>query len=697
MDLLKGLNEQQIKAVQHMDGPCLVMAGAGSGKTKVLTTRIANLIKNGVDSKNILAITFTNKAAKEMRDRVYNMIGDTYSFIGTFHSLGVRIIRDNYDILGLNRNFNIIDADDSLTIIKKILKQNNIDPKRYSPYAIRNKISFIKNEMLSQKEMDTLLNTEFDKMCINIYNTYNRILFESSSVDFDDLLVYPVKLLEEHDDILDYYQDKYQYILVDEYQDTNPVQYRFTKLLASQYRNLFVVGDMNQSIYAFRQADYKNIMNFEKDYSECVTIKLEENYRSTNNILNAANSVIKNNKNRKDLNLWSSNGDGDKVNYLRCYDERDEANKIASEIKELNKSGIDFNDMAILYRTNGQSRIIEEEMMRNTIPYKIIGSVFFYSRKEIKDLIAYLKLIYNPDDNISLRRVINVPKRGIGDTSVDKLENEANISHTSMYKALSSKKELEFKDLIEDLINDSKNMSITELIDSILDKSGMKKEYEEEKSLEADIRLENLEEFKSISSSYEEESDTQDLGYFLEQITLISDMNQNKESNDGVTLMTIHSAKGLEFGTVFLVGMEEGIFPHSNSFDEGDEGIEEERRLCYVGITRAKSKLYLTNAKRRMLYGQANENPPSRFLNEIDDKYINRIDHIKDNPLFEPKIDKSKFYVEGKNDEITKGDTIEHESYGLGVVITDEGGLITVAFKSGIKTLMKNHKSIRKV
>ena len=304
MDLLNGLNKQQIEAVQHMEGPCLVMAGAGSGKTKVLTTRIANLIKNGVDSRNILAITFTNKAAKEMRDRVYNLIGDTYSFIGTFHALGVKIIRENYDLLGLSRNFTIIDSDDSLTVIKKILKNNNIDPKKFSPYAIRNRISFIKNEMLSQRELDTLFNTEFDKMCVNIYNTYQRILLESSSLDFDDLLVYPVKLLEENDNILDYYQDKYQYILVDEYQDTNPVQYRFTKLLASQYRNLFVVGDMNQSIYAFRQADYKNIMNFEKDYPECKSIKLEENYRSTNNILNAANSFIRNNRNRKDLNLW---------------------------------------------------------------------------------------------------------------------------------------------------------------------------------------------------------------------------------------------------------------------------------------------------------------------------------------------------------------------------------------------------------
>ena len=697
MDLLKGLNKQQIEAVQHMEGPCLVMAGAGSGKTKVLTTRIVNLIQNGVDSRNILAITFTNKAAKEMKERVYNMIGDTYSFIGTFHSLGVKIIREHYDLLGLSRNFSIIDADDSLTIIKKILKNNNIDPKKFSPYAIRNKISFIKNEMLSQRELDTLFNTEFDKMCVNIYNTYERILHESSSVDFDDLLVYPVKLLEENDNILDYYQDKYQYILVDEYQDTNPVQYRFTKLLASQYRNLFVVGDMNQSIYAFRQADYKNIMNFEKDYKECVTIKLEENYRSTNNILNAANCVIKNNKNRKDLNLWSSNGDGEKVNYVRCYDGADEAHKVASYIKELNKDGVDYRDMAVLYRTNGQSRMIEDEIGRAAIPYKIFGGLSFYARKEIKDLIAYLKVVYNPDDNISLARIINVPKRGIGDTSINKLELASQESHTSMYKLLSSSKELSFKELIEDLIKDSANMNITDLVDKILDKSGMKKEYEDENSLESDLRLENLEEFKSITTNYENSADTVDLGEFLEQISLLSEMNQNHGNDDGVTLMTIHSAKGLEFNTVFIVGMEENIFPHSNAFDEGDEGIEEERRLCYVGITRAKERLYLMNAKKRILYGKESTNLPSRFLSEIDDKYINRVDNIKDNPLFEQKIDKSKLYIEGNNEDINKGDTIDHEQYGLGIVIKVDGNFISVAFKTGIKTLMKNHKSIRKV
>jgi DNA helicase-2/ATP-dependent DNA helicase PcrA len=697
MDLLQGLNEQQRQAVEHMEGPCLVMAGAGSGKTKVLTTRIVNLIKNGVDSRNILAITFTNKAAKEMKERVYNMIGDTYSFIGTFHSLGVKIIREHYDLLGLNRNFTIIDSDDSLTVIKKILKQNNIDPKKFSPYAIRNKISFIKNGMLSQKELDTLFNTEFDKMCVNIYNTYERILHESSSVDFDDLLVYPVKLLEEHDSILDYYQDKYQYILVDEYQDTNPVQYRFTKLLASQFRNLFVVGDMNQSIYAFRQADYKNIMNFEKDYPECVSIKLEENYRSTNNILNAANCVIKNNKNRKDLKLWSSNGDGEKVNYLRCYDGADEAHKIASTIKDLNKEGLSYKDIAVLYRTNGQSRILEEEIGLAGIPYKIFGGLSFYARKEIKDLIAYLKVIYNPDDNISLTRIINYPKRGIGDTSINKLELASQESHTSMYKLLSSNKELEFKELIESLIKDSNNMNITDLIDAILDKTGIKKELEEEQSLESDLRLENLEEFKSVSASYEETADTVDMGEFLEQITLLSEMNQNHGNEDGVTLMTIHSAKGLEFNTVFLVGMEEGIFPHSNSFDEGSEGIEEERRLCYVGITRAKAKLYLTNAKRRILYGQETANPPSRFIEEIDDKYLNRIDNIKDDLLFSKKIDKSKLYIEGNNDDINKGDTIEHETLGIGVVISVDGSLINVAFKTGVKTLMKNHKSIKKI
>ena len=692
MDIKSTLNEQQLKAVNHIDGPCLVMAGAGSGKTKVLTTRIINLIENGVKDYNILAITFTNKAAKEMRDRVSNLYGDVRSFIGTFHSFGLRIIRENYERCGLEKNFTIIDGDDALSIVKKILKNKNIDPKKFSPYAIRNKISFIKNEMLTEKELNALFNTQFDKLCVDVYHSYQEILHDSNVIDFDDLLSMPVELFYDDEEILEKYQDKFQYILIDEYQDTNPVQYKLTKLLASKHRNIFVVGDMNQSIYAFRQADYKNIINFEKDYKECNTIKLEENYRSTNNILNAANSVIKNNSQRKDLNLWSQKGDGFKVKYMRSYDEKHEVTLVISEIDKLLKEGRKRSDIAILYRTNGQSRVFEEGLLNKGIPCKVVGGYYFYNRKEIKDLIAYLRLIYNKNDNISLARVINVPKRGIGTAAISNLENLSNINGTSMFENLSTKKELEFKELIEELIQDSENSGLTELIDHILNKTGLKDELTADMSLENELRLENLLEFKSITANFEEREGIVGLGDFLEEISLIADVSQHKEDGEEVTLMTIHSAKGLEFTCVFLVGMEEGIFPHSNSMLEAD-GLEEERRLCYVGITRAKEVLYLTNAKRRMLYGKDSMNPPSRFIDEINDDYIESVGV----QLEEKKIDATKMYKEGANDDINMGDTIEHETLGLGVVVKVDKTLIDVAFKTGVKKLMKNHKSIRKV
>lgn len=693
MNYKAGLNKEQLETVAHVDGPCLVMAGAGSGKTKVLTTRIINLIEEGINDYNILAITFTNKAAAEMRDRVRNMYGDVRSFIGTFHSLGLRIIRENYELCGLFNNFNIIDSDDVLSIIKKIMKNNNIDPKKFSPYAIRNKISFIKNELLSDAELDKFFNTEFDKMVKNIYFKYQSILADSNVVDFDDLLAKPVILFREHKDILEKYQERYKYILVDEYQDTNPVQYKLTKLLANKYKNIFVVGDMNQSIYGFRQADYKNIVNFEKDYKDCKVIKLEENYRSTNNILNAANSVIANNKERKDLRLWSEHGDGVKVKYIRSYDERHEVTIVINEIKKLLENGYHRKDIAILYRTNAQSRVVEEGMLSNNIPYRVVGAYYFYNRKEIKDLIAYLRLIYNTHDEISLRRIINVPKRGIGEAAIKTLESTALLNNTSMFESLSTKKELEFKELIEDLIKDSNSMSLTELIDSIMEKTHMKEELELDKSLDSELRLDNLMEFKSITASFEEKEGCVNLGDFLNEISLIADLSEHKESDDEVTLMTIHSAKGLEFTVVFLIGMEEGIFPHANSLLE-DNGLEEERRLCYVGITRAKEILYLTNSKRRMLYGKDTMNPPSRFIDEIKSDYIERIDTIKDETQ---KIASSEMYIEGSNDDLNVGDTINHDTLGIGIILSVDGSFIEVAFKTGIKKLMKNHKSIKKV
>ena len=689
-DLLKNLNEEQIEAVKHNEGPCLVLAGAGSGKTKVLTNRIAYLIENGVRDYNILAITFTNKAAKEMRDRVYNLVGDVASFIGTFHSLGLRIIRENCGYLNLPSNFSIIDSDDVLTVIKKILKDMNLDTKQYSPSYIRNRISFIKNQMLSEMELDKFFNTPIDKIVVDVYYKYNERLIASAAVDFDDLLLMPVRLFEHNKEILEHYQERYKYILIDEYQDTNPVQYKLSKLLASKYKNIFVVGDMNQSIYAFRQADYHNIVNFEKDYANAKTIKLEHNYRSTNNILNAANDVISHNKERKDLRLYSDKGDGPKITYLRSYDEKHEISLVIDEINKLYLDGYEPKDVAILYRTNAQSRAIEEVFASKGIPYKIYGSYYFYNRKEIKDLISYLKLIYNDKDEISLRRIINVPKRGIGDSAIKDIELRANLNQCSMYDALESKKELEFKDIIESIKKTSENLSLTELIDEVLDKSGMKKELEDSHLIEDETRLENLMEFKSITASYEERTGSVNLGDFLEEISLVSDQANHTEDGNVVTLMTLHSAKGLEFPVVFMVGMEEGIFPHNMSIME--DNIEEERRLCYVGITRAKEKLYLTNAKRRMLYGKDQMNVPSRFIAEIKDDLLEKNEINKEEKIFK----KGEMYTKD-NSDIVKGSIIDHTEYGLGAVIDVSGSLITVAFKCGVKKLMKNHKSITKV
>ena len=694
MDYLDKLNDKQKEAVLHMDGPCLVIAGAGSGKTKVLTTRIANLIDSGVSPYNILAITFTNKAAKEMRERLELLVPNNNAFVGTFHSFGVRIIRENYDLLGLNRNFTILDSDDVTTIIKRIMKEKNIDSKECAPAYIRNRISFIKNENMSIAEIEKFFNTPAEKIAYEVYKEYINILKNNNSVDFDDLLLLPVKLFKNNPEVLEKYQDRFKYILIDEYQDTNEVQYSLTKLLAKKHQNIFIVGDPDQSIYMFRGANYKNILNFEKDYKNAVIIPLEENYRSTSNILNAANSVIRNNKERKEKNLWSSKGEGVKVKYLRSYDEKNEVDLVISEIKKLLEAGYKKKDIAIFYRTNGQARVVEEQFLKANLPYKVVGSFYFYARKEIKDLICYLRLILNSDDEISLRRIINVPKRKIGPSTVNNLENMARAMNVSMFEAIETGKELEFKNLILELRKDSESLSLTELIDDILDKSGMRKEYETEGSLEADLRLENLEEFKSITASFEEQTGSVNLGDFLEEISLVADIEEHKESNDEVTLMTIHSAKGLEFDVVFLIGMEEGIFPHQNAFVE-ENGIEEERRLCYVGITRAREKLYLTNAKRRMLYGRENINQPSRFINEIDEQYIeeaeNSVKEIK-------KIHRESMYT---NDDIQykNGDIVEHDTYGKGVVINCDKMIVTVAFNNniGVKKLMKNHKSLKKV
>mgnify|MGYP006071838989 FL=1 len=689
------LNEQQLEAVKHIDGPCLVIAGAGSGKTKVLTTRIAYLLEQGISDYHILAITFTNKAAKEMRERLNVLVPDNHVFVGTFHSFGLKIIRENVDSLGMNKNFTILDSDDVLSLIKKIMKEKDIDPKEISPYFVRSKISFIKNENLSDVEIDKYFNTPAEKKVVEIYHEYDRILRKNNSVDFDDLLKLPVELFKRNSDILEHYQEHYQYILIDEYQDTNEVQYKLSRMLANKYKNIFVVGDPSQSIYGFRGANFRNILDFEHNFKDTKVVMLEQNYRSTKNILDAANSVIKNNKERKDLDLYSTLGDGVKVKYMRSYDEKHEIALIVDEIKKLLNEGYTYQDIAIFYRTNAQSRNVEEVLLKNSFPYKVVGSYYFYNRKEIKDLLCYLRLINNTNDDVSLRRVINTPKRKIGNKSIEELEKQADVQGCSMFDAISSGKELEFKNIILELQRDALNLSLTELIDDVLDKSGLKRELENEKSLDSELRLENLMEFKSITASYEARTGSVNLNDFLEEISLIADISEHQDDDNVITLMTLHSAKGLEFPIVFIIGMEEGIFPHQNAFLEGDQGIEEERRLCYVGFTRAKERLYLTNAKKRMLYGKTTANAPSRFISEINGDVLETVSSsVKE----EKVLNKDELY---SSEEVTyhKGDIVMHTIYGKGVVIDVDDKFVSVAFAKnfGIRKLMKNHKSLKKL
>ena len=695
---IDNLNDKQKEAVLYINGPMLVLAGAGSGKTKVLTNRIANLIDNGISPANILAITFTNKAAKEMKDRVFNLIGnDAYMIqISTFHSLGLKILKENYEKLGYDKNFVVIDSDDALTVIKKIMKDMNLSPQYYNAKNIRNKISSAKNELM---DLQSFANLEYDKNIVKVYEKYLEKLKLNNSVDFDDLLILPIRLFREYPSVLESYQERYKYILIDEYQDTNECQYIFSKMLAKKYKNIFVVGDNDQAIYAFRGANYKNILNFEKDYPDCKTILLEENYRSTKTILNAANSVIKNNKLRKDKNLWSNNEEGELIKYIRTDGEKEEADYVAREIKKLINEEVNPVDIAILYRTNAQSRVMEEACLKNNIPYKIIGSFYFYNRKEIKDLICYLRLINNYKDDVSLLRVINVPKRKIGEKTIDNISNVALVNNSCLFDAINSGKELEFKNLILDLKEKCENLSLTEMVELVLDKSGMKQELENEKSLDSEIRLENLEEFKSITKNYEEEYGVISLDDFLNEISLVSDMSEHQDGNNKVSLMTVHSVKGLEFDDVFVIGMEEGIFPHYNAINEGtNSAIEEERRLCYVAITRAKKKLWLLNAKKRMLFGNTQVNPPSRFMDEIDSKYVDSEKRTTSLVGNVKKIVKENMFNNDDTD-FNVGDMIHHTDYGNGIVTAVDKSIITVAFPHpfGIKKLMKKHKSISKV
>ncbi|MFD1179382.1 DNA helicase PcrA [Paenibacillus puldeungensis] len=635
------LNPQQRKAVETTDGPLLIMAGAGSGKTRVLTHRIAYLIATRkAPPWAILAITFTNKAAREMQDRVSRLVGGAEGrdiWVSTFHSMCVRILRRDIERIGFNSNFSILDSTDQLSVIRNIMKELNIDTKKFEPKAVQSMISTAKNELVTPQQYEQKVGDYFEGIVAKVYPMYQRRLRSNNSLDFDDLIMKTIELFKDNSEVLDFYQKKFQYIHVDEYQDTNRAQYMLCRMLADKHHRICVVGDSDQSIYRWRGADISNILNFEKDYPEAKTILLEQNYRSTSTILDAANAVIGQNTGRKPKRLWTDKGDGDKIKVYRADSEHDEGYFVTSEINSSVKKGRTYRDHAILYRTNAQSRVIEEILIKSDIPYQIVGGIKFYDRKEIKDMLAYLRLLSNPDDDISLTRVINVPKRGIGDTTVAKLADAAAERGTSIYRVLQYVDDLglagrtrnalvEFYDMIAGLHQMVEYLSVTELTEKILEMSQYRLELQNENTLESRSRLENIDEFLSVTMEFEKNNEDKTLVSFLTDLALIADidsMNDNgdadKPNDDAVVLMTMHSAKGLEFPVVFIVGMEEGVFPHSRAFLDNEE-LEEERRLAYVGITRAEEKLFLSCAQMRTLFGRTTANPPSRFLEEIPEE-----------------------------------------------------------------------------
>ena len=658
-NLIEGLNDKQKEAVLATEGPCLVIAGAGSGKTKVLTHKIAYLIsEKNVKPYNILAITFTNKAASEMKQRVEKIVGDVAQemWMGTFHSICVRILRRFIDRIGFDTSFLIFDTSDQKTVVKECLKALNIDDKTFSDRSVLSEISNAKNEMLTPKAYQAKYSGEFRKEKIGqVYELYQKRLRENNAIDFDDIINYTIDILSENPDVLQYYTEKFKYVLVDEYQDTNKAQFTLVTILASRYGNITVVGDNDQGIYSFRGADISNILNFEKDFPGTKIIKLEQNYRCTGNILKAANAVIKHNENKYEKKLWTENEEGSLPCLYQAEDEYDEANYVVKQIEHLKtEEYLKPKDFVILYRMNAQSRAIEDILRRENIPYKIIGGLKFYERKDIKDTIAYLRLIHNTSDNLSLKRIINEPKRGIGKTSLDKIQEISDKTGTSMYEIIKHAEEYdlnrvkanaeEFINLIEELRLKKQELSISELLKEVLNKSGYTRALELENTVEAETRMQNLEEFLTVAIEFEEESADNTLPEFLESITLSSDVDEMQDEDNTVTLMTLHSAKGLEFPVVFLVGMEEGIFPGYKSIGEPKE-LEEERRLFYVGITRAKQFLHLTCAKHRTIFGSTSYNAVSRFIKEIPD---NLLDGVVNNDQEEKFNDMSYNWEYGK-------------------------------------------------
>ena len=710
-DLLNSLNDKQKEAVLATEGPCLVIAGAGSGKTKVLTHKIAYLMaEKYIKPWNILAITFTNKAANEMKERVQNLVGEAANdmWIGTFHSICVRILRKFIDRIGFDNSFIIFDTSDQKTVVKECLKELKIDDKLFTDKSVMYEISNAKNEMLEPKAYATKYSGEFRKETIaKIYELYQKKLKENNAIDFDDIINFTIKILTENTDILEFYTNKFEYVLVDEYQDTNKAQFTLVTLLASKNGNITVVGDNDQGIYSFRGADITNILNFEKDFPGTKIVKLEQNYRCTGNILKAANAVIKHNTVKYDKKLWTENDEGNKPCIYSGEDEYDEASYIVNEINHLRREEYyKYSDFAVLYRMNSQSRAIEDILRRENIPYKIIGGLKFYERKEIKDIIAYLRLIFNGNDNLSLKRIINEPKRGIGKTSLDAIQEVADNNGISMYEVIKNAEQYglnrvyvntrEFIEQIENLKAKKDEIKISDLIKETLRTTGYTQALKNENTIEAESRIQNLDEFLTVAIEFEDESAENTLGDFLEGITLTTDLDNSDTSEDSVTLMTLHSAKGLEFPVVFLVGMEEGIFPGYKSIGEEKE-LEEERRLFYVGITRAKEYLHLTCARRRTIFGSTSYNQVSRFVKEIPKDILDGYDDVIGNNKTESFGDTGYKWEYGTSASNNRVKTYTVDTYKIPTAVASTNNNTGFAFKTAesfLNSLNKKQETV---
>lgn len=741
VDCTYGLNPQQAEAVINTEGPMLIMAGAGSGKTKVLTCRVANLLQKGVRPYRILAITFTNKAAAEMRERVNNMSGpaakDVWLF--TFHAFCARFLRMEIDKLpGYGGNFAIYDTADSQNLIKQILKEMNLDDKRFQPSGILSRISNAKNALQDAAAFARQAGDFYEQKVADIYSRYEQKLQLNNALDFDDLLMLSIKLLQENKEVREKYQDRFDYLLVDEYQDTNHAQYLLTKFLAAKHRNICVVGDADQSIYGWRGADIQNILDFEKDYPDAKVIKLEQNYRSTQIILDAANAVIENNTGRKPKNLWTENKSGADIIYFQAVDERDEARFVIEQLQNLQRTeNKKLGDMAILYRTNTQSRIFEEMLIKSGISYNMVGGLKFYERKEIKDIIAYLRVIFNPADSLSLLRIINVPKRGIGDASLAKIQAYAAANNVSLFEAVSNAAAIDglssrfvsklddLAGIIFELMNLASEEPVEDLIDRVLRDTGYLEELENERTPQAQSRIDNLHELISVAQEFAASEEENNLENFLAHVALVSDIDDTELGEDAITLMTLHSSKGLEFPVVFLVGMEEGLFPHARTLMDETE-IEEERRLCYVGITRAKEKLFLSSTKMRTIYGNTVTYPPSRFLQEIPARLVKTIKRqerfsalenfkqVSEKYSARPQKPASTFNPHsfmpqkpaaaagGTGTRFNTGDRVSHSKWGEGMVVSvkdsPDGQEVKVAFAgAGVRSLLTKYAVLKKL